>query len=300
MPGSFTVIVPTHNRREALERALTSLRRQRRPAAQVIVVADGCTDGTAEMVRELNDPLVEVLDMPKGPGLGWVHRNIASERASGDFIAYLADDDMHLPDHLERMGAILDTGEVDLVQASACRVRRDGSFEVFGYDWAVPALRGPVLAGADNRTPMSAVAHRRGLDAEAGGWRTVEDGPGDLDLWRRMLETGARTAMLYEPTVLFIQSWRDDAQVHDHDDERRARGAALVERLDDPLLRAEIALAGHDSEATLKADAEKRVVEAERELPQLRERAATLEKVLAGRWWRLGERIKRLTGRATG
>ena len=83
MAVSFTVVIPTHDRRRRLEIALGGVRAQTRPPDQVIVVADGCTDGTSEAVRELGDEGLELLDLPKAPRLGWGHRNLAVQRARG-------------------------------------------------------------------------------------------------------------------------------------------------------------------------------------------------------------------------
>jgi cellulose synthase/poly-beta-1,6-N-acetylglucosamine synthase-like glycosyltransferase len=61
---SITVAIPTHNRRDTLLLAVQSALAQTREPAQVIVVADGCTDGTAEGVRALDDPRIELLANP--------------------------------------------------------------------------------------------------------------------------------------------------------------------------------------------------------------------------------------------
>ena len=89
MPVEFTVGIPTHNRRETVLLALASALEQSRPPARVLVVADGCTDGTQEAVRALGDDRVEVLDRPKGRGAGYAHRNEVLERAGGGTVAWL-------------------------------------------------------------------------------------------------------------------------------------------------------------------------------------------------------------------
>ena len=51
MPISISVIIPTYNRFVALQNALASVYAQTLTPSEVIVVDDGSTDGTAEMVR---------------------------------------------------------------------------------------------------------------------------------------------------------------------------------------------------------------------------------------------------------
>jgi len=153
MSDAITVIVPTHQRRERLLVALESVRLQTRPPAQVIVVADGCTDGTQEAVRALGDDRVEVLDLPKGPGRGWVHRNAAIERAIGDIVAYIGDDDLYLPDHLERIGRLHDAGDFGVVQATTALVHPEGDFEPYWLDLAVDWMRERFVSGRMAKGP---------------------------------------------------------------------------------------------------------------------------------------------------
>jgi glycosyltransferase involved in cell wall biosynthesis len=285
VPVEFTVIIPTHNRREQLLMAIETALSQTRAPLEVIVVADGCTDGSVEAVRELGDE-IEVLDLPKLAGRGWPHRNEALRRARGDAIAYLSDDDMWLPDHLERVGEQLDTGAVDLVQATACLVHTDGTLQPWAQDWRVPRIRELALSGRRQRTPMSAVSHRRGLAEEAGGWPAAPaSGMGDKDLWARILVRDPRLAHLPSPTVLFFPSF-DGTR-----DDQPGRARELFARIRDPAglasLRSELARAAHAD-----ASAREEEVEALRaEVEALRERAATLDRVTAGGWWRLRGRL---------
>lgn len=289
MPVAFSAILPTHNRRESLLRALESVRRQTRQPVEVIVVADGCTDGSVEAVRGQGDDRVEVLDLPKGSGKGWAHRNAPVQRARGDVVAYLSDDDLWLPDHLERVGAVWDALEPDLVQASSCLVRPDGRLELFAMDWAEPRARARLLAGSDSRTPMSAVSHRRGLCAEAGGWVGSPDGPGDLDLWRRIAALEPHTEIVREPTVIFMPA----SPVHaghrvERDPIRATRQAELLARSADALgvvvIRQEVTHAAFRAQEDL-SEAERNVM-ADRDRLQAHAESRRGGPGGAGRYWR--------------
>lgn len=287
MPVEFTVIIPTHNRREQLLMAIDTVLAQTRSPREVLVVADGCTDDTCEAVRGLGEESVELMDMPKGVGRGWGHRNEALRRAQGDAIAYLSDDDMWLPDHLERAGEQIDTGNVDLVQATACLVHTNGTLQVWAQDWRVPRIRELMLTGERHRTPMSAISHRAGLAEEAGGWPALPptSGWGDHDLWCRMLALEPRLAHLPSPTVVFFPAFGGSR------DDQPERGRAVHAQIQEPAglasLRSEIARAAYaediareDELAALRAEVE-----------HLRERAATLDRITAGGYWRLRGRL---------
>jgi glycosyltransferase involved in cell wall biosynthesis len=288
--ATFTVVIPTHQRRDQLLMAVRSALAQTRPAEQIVVVADGCTDGSVEAVRELGHANVEVLDCPKGHRKGWSHRNEALRRARGDVIAYLADDDLWFPDHLERVGERFDAGGVDLVQARACLVEPGDELHDWCQDWSVPVLREDYLARRSHRTPMSCVSHRRGLAEEAGGW--PEDPPGrwgDADLWDRILALEPATAALTEYTVLFFQSDGRDRP------DQAAQTARFLARLEEPggvpRLRAEIGRAAAAGHAREYARRDARIAALGEEVERLRERSDTLDQVTSGGWWRLRGRL---------
>lgn len=213
LPAGFTIAIPTHNRRETLLLSLATALAQSRSPVQVMVLCDGCTDGSAEAVRDLAEPLVEVLDLPKLDGYGYAHRNLALERAQGEAVMWLGDDDLLLPDHLERVGELWDTGAVDLVQTPAVLVAEDDALEWLGLDWSVPGHR--TTLERHNTNALSSVAVGVSIARAAGGWDGTLPRLGDWDLWKRVLARGARTAMTDQPTVLNFratgrqQPWRD-------------------------------------------------------------------------------------------
>jgi len=101
-PGT-SVIVPTHERREPLRRALLSLARQTVAAEEyeVVVSVDGSRDGTEEMLAALDVPYR--LHVVSGPRGGRAHAcNAALKEARGQ-VAVILDDDMQVvPEFVER------------------------------------------------------------------------------------------------------------------------------------------------------------------------------------------------------
>jgi glycosyltransferase involved in cell wall biosynthesis len=95
---SVSVIIPTYNRIRTLPRALDSVIAQTRPVDEIIVVDDGSSDSTDELVHE-HYPEVTLL---RQPNLGVsAARNLGIEQATGDWIALLDSDDRWLPTRLE-------------------------------------------------------------------------------------------------------------------------------------------------------------------------------------------------------
>jgi glycosyltransferase involved in cell wall biosynthesis len=241
MARSFSVVIPTFDRRVTALLAVRSALAQTRPPLEVLVVCDGCTDDTVAAVAALADPRARALDLPKAAGRGYANRTRAIEQARGDVIAYLADDDLWLPDHLERHGALHDADLADIVSSMAALVHPDDSLEVLGWDWRQERHRALFMDPRNNRNPMSSVSHdrRRGLDV--GGWPDVPVA-GDAALWRALLRAGARPSLVIEPTVVHFRA-TGRAQAYE---ERVAQNGGWWESICDPdrlaALRARLSL----------------------------------------------------------
>ena len=98
MTFSVSVIIPTYNRIRTLPRALDSVIAQTRPVDEIIVVDDGSSDSTDELVHE-HYPEVTLLRQPN-MGVS-AARNLGIEQATSDWIALLDSDDRWLPTRLE-------------------------------------------------------------------------------------------------------------------------------------------------------------------------------------------------------
>ena len=105
MTHSVSVIIPTYNRVRTLPRALDSVLAQTRAADEIIVVDDGSTDSTVDLLLA-NYPQVKLLQQPN---LGVsAARNHGIREASSDWIALLDSDDRWLPTKLEAQVALVE------------------------------------------------------------------------------------------------------------------------------------------------------------------------------------------------
>ena len=110
----ISVIIPTHNRADILPRAIRSIQNQTRPVDEIIVVSDGSTDNTEEVVKELAEKDSRIRLIAYHPGHnGNYARNKGLEAASGEFIAFLDDDDKYLPDKLEKQISFIQKYRLD-------------------------------------------------------------------------------------------------------------------------------------------------------------------------------------------
>jgi glycosyltransferase involved in cell wall biosynthesis len=112
-----SVVVPTYNRAAAVARAIDSILRQTYSRIEVVVVDDGSTDNTAEILKSAQntDKRVVCCSNTRGKGAAGA-RNTGVAMASGEYVAFLDDDDEYDPDKIARQLEIfMNDPHVDVV-----------------------------------------------------------------------------------------------------------------------------------------------------------------------------------------
>lgn len=99
--ASISVIVPSYNCGGLLAEALDSILAQTLPVEQIIVVDDGSTDNTAEVVGRYQDPRIQYLRRQHA-GLATAC-NVGLDAARGEYVTFLHPDDRWSPAFVERM-----------------------------------------------------------------------------------------------------------------------------------------------------------------------------------------------------
>ena len=98
-PQLVSVIIPTHNRPDYLEQAVTSVLNQTHKTIEIIIVDDGSDKRHTEAIQRnagMNPTIgLHRHETPKGPGYT---RNLGLDKATGEFVLFLDDDDLLRPD----------------------------------------------------------------------------------------------------------------------------------------------------------------------------------------------------------
>lgn len=102
----ITVVIPLYNKEAEIERTVRSVLAQRTLPKEVIVVDDGSTDRSAEIVAQIGHPLIRLI-CQKNRGVS-AARNRAIEEASTPWVALLDGDDYWHPGYLERICHLMD------------------------------------------------------------------------------------------------------------------------------------------------------------------------------------------------
>ena len=136
-----SVIVPTRDYGSYLADAVESVRRQTVDSVEIVVVDDGSTDDTPEVLRRLAGPDLITRRIP--PSGASTARNVALELASGRHVAFLDADDRWLPENLERKIELLEAEpEVGFVFSDCRRFGPEGNYYGRSQFELIPELEG--------------------------------------------------------------------------------------------------------------------------------------------------------------
>ncbi len=205
-----SILLPTHNRADVLELAIQSVLDQTETDFELLVVADGCTDGTAPLVAGLGDPRIRLFDLPKAPFFGYANRNVALREARGEYVAFAAHDDLLVPDHLRLLIDRLDETGRDWAYSRPLWVSTDGTIVPFATNLTIADELHHFLTVA-NTIPASCVVYRRTCLDRYGYWPEDVPSAADWRHWIAIIEGGRRENIAYlaTPTCLhFSADWK--------------------------------------------------------------------------------------------
>lgn len=146
-----SVIIPTYNRAKYLPEAIASIQNQGFESIQIIVIDDGSTDNTRELMAEYGNQVTYLFQENQGPGKA---RNTGLEVATGKYIAFLDSDDLWLPKKLSIDLAFFEQDPALEAIISDATFYREGVLEIpsrFGVSKMTPMPQEPTLFRWESR-----------------------------------------------------------------------------------------------------------------------------------------------------
>ncbi|HEY4404405.1 MAG TPA: glycosyltransferase [Xanthobacteraceae bacterium] len=189
---SVDVVIPVRNGARFIQACLDSVRAQTLPPRSVVVVDDGSTDDTPDIL-ERNAAHWPKLHMLRTNPRGASHaRNTGIATSAAPFVAFLDSDDVWHPEKLERQMSLFHQPQVGFVHCGMVQIDQHGD-PLPGARIYAPSKQGDVLR------PMledfyhiigsaSAVVARRALIVKAGGFDETLMCGEDLDLWLKLAQ----------------------------------------------------------------------------------------------------------------
>lgn len=124
-----SVIIPNHNRKDLVTKAVNSALCQTYRDIEVIVVDDASTDNSIECLSIIDDSRLKVIALPFNQG-ACVARNIGIKNARGDYIAFLDSDDQWVDEKLNETLLLMSQTACDVVCSSYTYFSENGESEV--------------------------------------------------------------------------------------------------------------------------------------------------------------------------
>lgn len=140
----------------------------------------------------------------------------APREAAGEVVAFMAHDDLWLPDHLELLSACLERSGAEIVYGRPTWVIPRGLVAPLTFNLHQPETLERFVAREQNSIPAGSVVHRRECLDKYGYWNAELPRHGDLDTWARIVEWGGRKNFAYLPETTclhFRANWRKENEV---------------------------------------------------------------------------------------
>jgi glycosyltransferase involved in cell wall biosynthesis len=155
-----SILLPTHNRADVLPFAIHSVLAQTIQDFELLIVGDGCTDNTAEVVKSFTDSRIQWFDLPKAPNFGYANRNVALKSARGSYIAFMAHDDLWLSDHLEILSRAFKDDKVEIAYSRPLWVIPRGLIVPGTFNLNFYPVLEKFLSRERSEIPASCIMHR--------------------------------------------------------------------------------------------------------------------------------------------
>src|SRR5215216_5278365 len=238
---AVSIVVAAYDRSNVLELAIASAVAQTFEDWEMLVVGDACADGSEDAVRGFGDPRIVWENLPVNHGDQSGPNNHGVERSRGRFVAFLNQDDLWFPDHLERSLSALRASPGAGGVFSPPAIVAPGGRASLAPSWTDRYESNRVIAPASGW-----LLHRETID-RVGPWRRRHEcyEHPSRDWMTRALRQGVTFAQVPYLTVLTIPSGARRGSYADRDDADQRR---LWRRMQDDAafreeLLAEIALA---------------------------------------------------------
>lgn len=187
----FSVVIPLYNKEPHIKGAIDSVLAQKVQDFEIIIVDDGSTDKSAEVVKGFTDPRIRLIQQ-ENAGVS-AARNKGIEKARAEIIAFLDADDEWTPSFLETILRLKNKYPEAGAYATGYKISRAGEIKIASLKKLPPAPWEGLLpsyfmstALGDHPVCSSAVCIPKTIIMEIGGFKKGVTWGEDDDLWGRV------------------------------------------------------------------------------------------------------------------
>ena len=201
---AVSVVLPAYNCGRWLGLAIESVLQQTFADFEIIIVNDGSTDNTEQIIHSFNDQRINYVKNEKNEGLIY-SLNKAIDSSRGKYIARMDSDDICRPERLAKKKLFLDQNEDITVVASTVILINDQGENTVAW----PLDQQTITPGQIKRAILkqNCVVHptvmMRSEVIKELKYKSYQKNIEDYDLWLRMLSRGHKIAKIKEPLLLY-------------------------------------------------------------------------------------------------
>lgn len=208
---SVSVIIPTHKRPKLLKRTIQSVLNQTKLPSEILIIDDAGCKETAEVVKSFNKSLIKYVHNVDGAGAS-SSRNLGAGLATGDFIAFLDDDDEWLPLKLEKQVTLIEQLDLD-----ACFSQIQIKYENTKLSYATKASMplDPLVSILQENyigATISAIV-KKSVFQKLEGFDLEYKAREEYDFWIRVVLNGLKIGIVEEPLAVSYRSLENRVRI---------------------------------------------------------------------------------------
>jgi len=217
---TVSVVMPTYNRADLLPRTIPSILSQDFGDFELLIVDDGSTDNTADVIRKIQerDPRLRYFKLPENQGIGFA-REAGRQHVSSKYIALADSDDLWLPGKLKAQVEVLENHPaIDILFGDFWNIDYVRGIEASGFAETQKGMKHLVTRPLDddlwlvesgvetgilrsNFIPAPTMVLRMDVFKKVGGFNTTLSTPVDFEFGWRAAVLGAQYAYINRPLI---------------------------------------------------------------------------------------------------
>lgn len=196
----ISVIIPTKNRYTLLSRAINSVLSQTLKDFELIIINDGSTDQTKQYLASLQSAQITVINIAQSLG-GGVSRNEGIKKASGEYLAFLDDDDTWEPGKLAEQITAMRLHSPGICHTGINVCSKSGTFKKYIFKYPKFSNHFQSIMYNNFIGTTSSVMISSAIIKDVHGFDPLLPALQDWDFYIRLLKSGCSLTGLNKPLV---------------------------------------------------------------------------------------------------
>jgi glycosyltransferase involved in cell wall biosynthesis len=232
MQPKVSILIPCYNAEKWIAQSIQSALDQTHQNKEVIVVDDGSTDGSLNIIKQFGKDVISETGPNKG---GNVARNRLLALSTGDWIQYLDADDYLLPTKIENQVNALDTIETDILYSPSL-LEFNETNTITRKTLPIPEPRDPYILLARWYLPQTgSPLWKKQAILDVGGWKADQPVCQEHELYLRLL-MGGKKFKFYPKAESVYRQWSETTLWKKNQSFTRKHRLIIEERLEGHLI----------------------------------------------------------------